>query len=37
VVVTHEHDLAQRFSERIITIDHGAVVADDQTKGGGAF
>lgn len=29
VVVTHEHDLAQRFSERIITIDHGLVVADD--------
>ena len=34
VVVTHEHDLAQRFSERIITIDHGAVVGDDlQMKG----
>ena len=29
VVVTHEHDLAQRFSERIIQIDHGNVVADD--------
>ena len=29
VVVTHEHELAMRFSERIITIDHGAVVADD--------
>lgn len=29
VVVTHEHDLAQRFSERIITIDHGNVVTDD--------
>ncbi len=28
VVVTHEHDLAQRFSERIITIDHGSVVDD---------
>ncbi len=38
VVVTHEHDLAQRFSERIITIDHGEVVADDFTgKGGDAF
>lgn len=35
VVVTHEHDLAQRFSERIITIDHGAVVHDKmQGKGG---
>ncbi len=29
VVVTHEHDLAQRFSERIIQIDHGAIVSDD--------
>lgn len=28
VVVTHEHELAQRFSERIITIDHGHVVDD---------
>lgn len=28
VVVTHEHELAQRFSERIITIDHGIVVDD---------
>ncbi len=38
VVVTHEHELAQRFSERIITIDHGAVVADDvQQRGGLAF
>ena len=38
VVVTHEHDLAQRFSERIITIDHGEVVADALTgKGGEAF
>ncbi len=34
VVVTHEHELAQRFSERIITIDHGAVVADDMQRGG---
>lgn len=33
VVVTHEHDLAQRFSERIITIDHGAVVDDALQKG----
>lgn len=38
VVVTHEHDLAQRFSERIITIDHGEVVTDAlQTKGGVAL
>ena len=38
VVVTHEHELAQRFSERIITIDHGAVVADDlQVKEVGLF
>jgi cell division transport system ATP-binding protein len=36
VVVTHEHDLAQRFSERIITIDHGAVVGDDLLRGGAA-
>lgn len=39
VVVTHEHDLAQRFSERIITIDHGLVVDDitrkSSRKGGG--
>lgn len=28
VVVTHEHDLAQRFNKRIITIDHGEVVRD---------
>ena len=37
VVVTHEHDLAQRFSERIITIDHGEVVDDAlQPQRGGA-
>ncbi|MDL2323836.1 cell division ATP-binding protein FtsE [Ruminococcaceae bacterium OttesenSCG-928-A16] len=34
VVVTHEHELAQRFSERIITIDHGTVVDDVWQKGG---
>lgn len=34
VVVTHEHDLAQRFSERIITIDHGYVVEDALQDGG---
>lgn len=34
VVVTHEHELAQRFSERIITIDHGSVVGDAWQKGG---
>lgn len=28
VVVTHEHELAQRFNKRIITIDHGEVVRD---------
>ena len=28
VVVTHEHDLAERFSERIITIDRGEVIDD---------
>lgn len=32
IVVTHEHDLAQRFSERIITIDHGEVVQDELSK-----
>jgi cell division transport system ATP-binding protein len=37
VVVTHEHELAQRFSERIITIDHGAVIADDLQNGGEVF
>ncbi len=37
VVVTHEHDLAQRFSERIITIDHGEVVDDAMMAKGGAF
>ncbi len=36
VVVTHEHDLAQRFSERIITIDHGEVVDDAMMVRGGA-
>lgn len=35
VVVTHEHELAQRFSERIITIDHGNVVDDLMTPRGG--
>ena len=35
VVVTHEHELAQRFSERIITIDHGLVVDDITRKKGG--
>ena len=34
VVVTHEHELAQRFSERIITIDHGSVVEDALQDGG---
>lgn len=33
VVVTHEHELAQRFSERIITIDHGEVI-HDASRGG---
>ncbi len=38
VVVTHEHELAQRFSERIITIDHGEVIDDAlQVKGGERF
>lgn len=36
VVVTHEHELAQRFAERIITIDHGVVV-DDVVQKGGAY
>lgn len=34
VVVTHEHELAERFSKRIITIDHGEVVHDAVRKGG---
>ncbi len=38
VVVTHEHELAQRFSERIIMIDHGEVVDDVAfVEGGDAF
>ncbi len=36
VVVTHEHELAQRFSERVITIDHGEVVEDAVMSRGGA-
>ena len=32
VVVTHEHELAYRFSKRIITIDHGNVVGDAVNK-----
>ena len=28
VVVTHEHELARRFSKRVIRIDHGSVVGD---------
>ena len=28
VVVTHEHELAKRFSKRVIRIDHGNVVGD---------
>ena len=28
VVVTHEHELARRFSKRVIRIDHGSVVSD---------
>ena len=32
VVVTHEHELAYRFSKRIITIDHGNVVDDAVNK-----
>ena len=34
VGVTNEHGLAQRFSERSITIDHGNVVADEAQNGG---
>ena len=34
VVVTHEHELAYRFSKRIITIDHGTVVGDAVNKQG---
>ena len=34
VVVTHEHELAYRFSKRIITIDHGTVVGDAINKQG---
>ncbi len=37
VVVTHEHDLAQRFSERVITIDHGEVVDDAVRARGGTI
>lgn len=37
VVVTHEHELAQRFAERIITIDHGLVVDDVSQQEGGEF
>ncbi len=38
VVVTHEHELAQRFSERIITIEQGNVVEDNiQPRGGDLF
>lgn len=32
VVVTHEHDLANQFHKRIITIDHGEVVRDTTGK-----
>lgn len=28
VVVTHEHELARHFNKRVITIDHGTVIAD---------
>ena len=34
VVVTHEHELAYRFSKRIITLDHGTVVGDAVNKQG---
>ena len=37
VVVTHEHDLAERFSERIITIDQGEVIDDWMAEEGGAL
>ena len=29
VMVTHEHDLVYRFNRRVVTIEHGTVVADD--------
>ena len=29
VMVTHEHDLVSQFNKRVITIDHGNLVADD--------
>ncbi len=32
VVVTHEHELAQRFNKRTITIDHGELVSDVPPK-----
>lgn len=31
VMVTHEHELVSRFDRRVITINHGNVVADGQT------
>ena len=32
VVVTHEHELAQRFNKRTITIDHGELISDVPPK-----
>ena len=34
VVVTHEHELARRFSKRVIRIDHGNVVGDTAEPAG---
>ena len=32
LVVTHEHELVREFHQRVITIDHGRVIADTKDK-----
>jgi ABC-type ATPase involved in cell division len=29
-MVTHEHDLVEKFNHRVITIDKGAVIRDSE-------
>lgn len=33
VMVTHEHSLVNEFNHRVITIDEGAVISDDKSRG----
>ncbi len=37
LVVTHEHELVREFHQRVITIDRGKVIADNQKSGSAGY